>query len=120
MGLFRKKDKVIDLAERYKSQHMTKPIPRPQPVASKSPMSLVREGAFSIFGDANPTSTVTSTGSTASDNLEFGSDAEERRKKLAKRLVDMTSRIEDISNQIYHLQQRLDVIERKMNINRFE
>ena len=41
---------------------------------------------------------------------------EERRRKLAKRIIDMTTRLEDLSNQIYHVQQRLEVIERKMNI----
>ena len=40
----------------------------------------------------------------------------EKRKKLAKRLLDMTEKIEDLSNQIYHLQQRIEVLERKSNI----
>ncbi|MFH1365391.1 MAG: hypothetical protein ABIH28_02295 [archaeon] len=41
-------------------------------------------------------------------------DSQERRRKLAKRLVDMTEKIEDLSNQIYHLQQRLELIERRI------
>lgn len=44
--------------------------------------------------------------------------AEERRRRLAKRLSDMTDKLEDISTKIYHLQQRLEVLEKKANINR--
>jgi len=40
-------------------------------------------------------------------------DIDERRRKLTKRLLDMTEKIEDISNQIYHLQQRIEVLEKK-------
>ena len=43
----------------------------------------------------------------------------DKKKKLAKRLMDITDKLEDISNQIYHLQQRLEVIERKMDIGRY-
>lgn len=39
--------------------------------------------------------------------------AEEKRRRLAKRLLDITSRLEDLSNQIYHLQQRVEFLERK-------
>jgi len=52
-----------------------------------------------------------------SENSFDSGDAQERRRKLAKRLVDMTDKIEDVSNQIYHLQQRLELLERKINPN---
>jgi len=42
---------------------------------------------------------------------------EEKRKKLAKRLLDMTNKIEDLSNQMYHLNQRIEVIEKKLRLN---
>tara|TARA_Y100000296_G_scaffold60057_1_gene69497 strand:- start:1030 stop:1326 length:297 start_codon:yes stop_codon:yes gene_type:complete len=42
---------------------------------------------------------------------------EEKRKKLAKRLIDITEKLEDLSNQIYHLGQRIEVLEKKTNIN---
>jgi len=41
---------------------------------------------------------------------------DERRKRLAKRLIDMTNRLDDLSNKIYHLQQRIEVLERKADI----
>ncbi len=42
--------------------------------------------------------------------------AGERKKRLAKRLIDMTTKIEYLSNPIYHLQQRIEVLERKAGI----
>jgi|TARA_Y100000310_G_scaffold285281_1_gene308652 predicted nucleic acid-binding Zn-ribbon protein len=42
---------------------------------------------------------------------------EEKRKKLAKRLVDITEKLEDLSNQIYHLGQRIEVLEKKSSVN---
>ncbi len=42
---------------------------------------------------------------------------EEKRKKLAKRLIDITEKLEDLSNQIYHLGQRVEVLEKKTNVN---
>ena len=41
---------------------------------------------------------------------------EEKRKKLAKRLIDITEKLEDLSNQIYHLGQRVEVLEKKNDI----
>ena len=46
-------------------------------------------------------------------------DAEERRRKLLKRLIDMTDKLEELSNQIYHLQQRVELLEKKLDVNRF-
>ena len=42
---------------------------------------------------------------------------EEKKKKLAKRIVDLTDDVENLSNQIYHLQQRIEVLERKLNVS---
>jgi len=46
---------------------------------------------------------------------DFPQTPEERRKKLAKRLSDMIQKLEDLSNQIYLLQQRVEVLEKKSN-----
>jgi archaellum component FlaC len=43
-------------------------------------------------------------------------NTEEKKKKLAKRIADMTAQLENISNQIYHLQQRVEVLERKSGL----
>ena len=47
------------------------------------------------------------------------SELNEKKKKLAKRIAEMTTKIEDLSNQVYHIQQRLELIERKLDVNRF-
>ena len=39
-----------------------------------------------------------------------------RKRKLAKRLMDMTEKIEELSNHIYNLKQRVEFLERKNNI----
>ncbi|HKL23714.1 MAG TPA: hypothetical protein VJ912_00070 [Candidatus Nanoarchaeia archaeon] len=41
---------------------------------------------------------------------------EEKRRRLTKRLKDMTERMESLSNELFHLQQRLELIERKLDI----
>tara|TARA_Y100000034_G_scaffold125483_1_gene175087 strand:+ start:725 stop:991 length:267 start_codon:yes stop_codon:yes gene_type:complete len=41
---------------------------------------------------------------------------EEKRKRLIKRLTDMTEKLEDVSNQIYLLQQRIEVLEKRLNV----
>ena len=79
-------------------------------------------GFFGGFfgGGSSSSSTTTSPDSTQSfSGMSDSINPEERRRKLAKRLSDMTTKIEDLSNQIYHLQQRLEVVERKLDVNRF-
>tara|TARA_Y100000310_G_scaffold253607_1_gene260501 strand:+ start:214 stop:525 length:312 start_codon:yes stop_codon:yes gene_type:complete len=56
----------------------------------------------------------------SSEKLEYKEifqTPEEKRKKLAKRLIDITEKLEDLSNQIYHLGQRVEVLEKKFNVN---
>lgn len=92
MGLFgfSKKDNVLDLAERYKRQ---------------KEMEQAKE---SSSGD--------SAGEDSGKLMNASDSPEKRRRKLAKRILDMTTRLEDLSNQIYHIQQRLEVLERKLNV----
>lgn len=90
MGLFgfgsNKKD-VVDLAERYRQQKE-------------------RDAATQEIGKQE----AEAMGASEGDSVE------ERRRKLAKRLVDIVTRLEDISNKIYHLQQRVEVLERKSDL----
>ncbi|MCH8903125.1 MAG: hypothetical protein IIA45_04340 [Bacteroidetes bacterium] len=41
-----------------------------------------------------------------------------KKKKFAKRISELTTTVEDLSNQIYHLQQRIELLEKKLSINR--
>ena len=103
---FGKKKKILDLTENYKKQ-----IERAEKTRASQKNSSASSGAgpFSFF-DSNAEG---SQGST----LDLSS-ADEKRKKLAKRIMEMTEKVEDLSNQIYHLQQRLEVLERKSDIKR--
>ncbi len=107
MGLFGfgKKDKVLDLTEGYKRK-----------VSQAEEAKKAQAG-----GDSNPFSFFDSPGTEGtegSEMVDLSDTPEERKRKLAKRIADMTERVEDLSNQLYHLQQRLEVLERKNEIRR--
>ncbi len=102
---FGKKDKVVDLTEGYKRKVA-------QAEAKKVQESSSGNGPFSFFDSPQVT------GEANSDTVDLSDTAEERKRKLAKRISDMTGKVEDLSNQIYHLQQRLEVLERKNDIRR--
>ena len=72
---------------------------------------------FSFFDSPAATAGSTSSSESADDTLDLGMQHEKKR-KLAKRIMEMTERVEDLSNQIYHLQQRLEVLERKLDVRR--
>jgi len=120
MGLFdfRKKGKVIDLTERYrKQQERTENIRKDMQQKSSDPQTQESSGGmFSIFEGATPS---IESESTLESSKSPSTDLEEKRRRLSKRLLDMTSKIEELSNQIYHLQQRIEVLERKAGVGGF-
>jgi len=76
---------------------------------------------FPFFMDNSPSSSSTQNSFTSNSGSSIsayssGEDAEEKRKRLANRLVQMTTQIEDLSNQMYQMQQRLEMIERKLGV----
>ncbi len=98
MGLFgKKKDRIIDLGERYK-------IPEKKTEVSKSDDS----SNLGFLGNL-------ASGSDSSSN--YSDDGEEKKKKLVKRLLEMTNKIEDLSNQVYHLKQRIELLEKKLKVS---
>ena len=42
---------------------------------------------------------------------------EEKKQRFVKRIVDLTDKMEGLSNQVYHLQQRIELLEKKLNIS---
>ncbi len=140
MRLFKKKDKVIDLTDYYqKNKDKFDNLPENK---TKPEYQEIQANSTSINQSTPKTITSTETSTTETNNSNSGGffggffggssttpeptlpgservNPDEKRRKLAKRLGDMTSKIEDLSNQIYHLQQRLEVVERKLDINRF-
>ena len=100
MGLFSRKDKVVDLTDKYhKDQEKI------QEFKENLSEAKSEENNFGFFGNFQPTPQPES------------EDSEERKKKLAKRLMEITDKLEEVSNKLYHIEQRLELIERKMNLN---
>ncbi len=117
MVIWKKKEKgYVDLSERMrKQQERTKNFA--QGISSEEeitkPSSSGSGGGFfgSFFGGGSSSaSNVTTPIETESVNPD------ERRRKLAKRLIEMTKKMEDMENQIYQLKQKVEVLERKQKL----
>jgi len=114
MGLFSsRKREVIDLTEGYKRsraragfQSNSSSLGEKTSQTSQDSSGFIPLGFFADSGAPQKES--------FSERSFDSGDSQDRRRKLAKRLVDMTEKIEDLSNQIYHLQQRLELLERKI------
>lgn len=106
---FKKRDRVLDLTEKYKKKLEAETKPE---ASLKNTSSQTESPGFNFLG--NMASGIRTTEDVIED--EGFSVADEKKKKLAKRLIDMTSKVESLSNQIYHLQQRIEVLERKSGI----
>jgi superfamily II RNA helicase len=108
MGFFKKKNKedFIDLTERYnKKREQNKDISKEISSEKSENMNFFGAIAQTASGDLN-----------SSPNYNNYESSEEKRKRFAKRLRDMTEKIENLSNAIYHLQQRIELLERKAGI----
>lgn len=108
MGLFnlRRNDRVIDLSERYRRQKQ-KSLELQNSVEPEAKQEEPAAPIFPFFDSAKKQETVETL------NTE---ETNERKKKLAKRLMDMTNKMEDLSNQIYHLTQRMEVLEKRTRL----
>ena len=115
MGLFSRK-KVVDLTEGYSSRKTN-----PENIKSSEKTSPSSSGSFFDLSEnsGNESSGQYSSGEQSARNPEF-LDAEGKRRRLARRLKDMTDKLEELSNQIYLLQQRVEVLEKKTNVNQYE
>ncbi|VVB83816.1 Uncharacterised protein [uncultured archaeon] len=114
MGLFgKRREKVIDLRERYSS-----PSPRREAKTSSSQEDNSSLGFLGNLADSgNSSSSDVSWDNDAPQQNDYKSDYPEKKQKLARRLLDMTNKIEDLSNQIYHLKQRIELLEKKLKVN---
>ncbi len=76
---------------------------------SENPISSSSGGGFfgSFFGGGSSSSSSSSSPSTSS-----GSDDDN--KKIEKQLSDLTLKIEDLSNEVYKLTQRVDELEKRL------
>ena len=128
MGWFKKKNKILNLT-RYKEK-FPKEESQEEDVkdltpnsnsqnASVNPASSGSSGGFlgNFFGFGGSNDSATSASQTTPESLT--PDLEERRQKLVKRLTYMTDKLEELSNQIYKLQQRFELLERKADAGKF-
>lgn len=99
MSFFKRKPKVLDLTEHYKKQEEA--VPETQ-----------QDNFLGSLASASEPET--------SEYMDVSGGLEEKRRKLAKRLMEMTTKMEELSNQLYHLQQRIEVLERKAGVGSFE
>ncbi|MDO8622804.1 MAG: hypothetical protein Q7R52_01020 [archaeon] len=116
MGLFRfGEEKVVDLNEGYRRQQKVQKRKKQEsssPTVEDAFLGSIAESSKKSY-KFNP-----ETGERYEDKPEESGDNEgDKRKKLAKRLMDMTDRIEEISNKLYQITQRLDVVEKKLRIS---
>lgn len=116
MGIFGfgKKEKFVDLREYGKDEEEKISELKKEFLNEKTETPAESLPFFGMFGA--PTSVAPLQPST---NSSISEDGEEKKRRFAKRLTDMTEKIEDLSNQVYHLQQRIEVLERKNNVNEF-
>ena len=113
MRLFGKKGKrVIDL-----SAHLEKQKEKSEQMKSFIKESQQQEtNAFDFLGNLASSASSNSTTENSDSYVNVSENYEDKKTKLAKRLLDMTNKMEDLSNQIYHLQQRIELLERKSGI----
>ena len=121
MGMFGfgKKKGVVDLTKNYRANEERAAEMRADSVVKQTSSESSDIVPFPFFG-ASQTNESSATDNSDISDSSVPESAEEKRKKLAKRLMDMTSKMEDLNNQIYHLQQRVEVLEKKNAGNRFE
>ena len=108
---FGRRSDVVDLTEGLRRRQLKIKEMQEEGGEVKSPV----EGGLGFLGNI-ASSISDSENSDSEEYVDVGAGVSEKRKRLAKRLQDMTEKMEDLSNQVYHLQQRLELIERKVGV----
>ena len=122
LGFRKKRDEVLDLSDVYRKKQEQLKQMREESKASKTPTfanssASASENAFGFLGGmANAGSSNSTENLNSSQYLDASSDSEEKRKRFTKRIMGMTDKLEELSNQIYHLEQRLEVLEKKSGV----
>jgi len=116
MGWFKKSEDVVDLSERYRRQQERLNQLKGEVNTLKNSKTLQEKPPTFFQGLVNAAQEQSKQQAEENEYADLGDGIEARRMKLTKRLMEMTSKMEELSNQIYHLTQRIELIERKMNI----
>jgi len=114
MGIFdfKKRKDFVDL-RKYKQ-----PPKQPKTSEIQIPAETKNETNSTPFSFFN-SSAFNSNSEQETQDYPSQNETEEKRKKLVKRLMDLTDKIESLSNQIYHLQQRVELLEKKSGVGSF-
>ncbi len=112
MGWFGKKDKIVDLSGRYKTD-VKKQAKSSDSDGDNSNLGFLGNLASGSDSNASSGSDVSWDNDSPAQNENRG----EKKQKLVKRFLEMTDRIEDLSNQVYHLKQRVELLEKKLKIS---
>jgi hypothetical protein len=114
MSLFgKKRGKFVDLSEGYNRSASVRIPAKTRQVSKEEDNS-----AMGFLGTmANSNSSSSTSDNVSWDNETPAQEYMDKKQKLTKRLLDMTDKIEDLSNQIYHLKQRVELLEKKLKIN---
>lgn len=112
MGLFGKK-KILDLSGGYSSSAKR----RAKQSSKQEDSSLGFLGNLAGSNSDNSSGSDISWDNDSQSNQATVGEYQEKKQKLANRLLDMTNKIEDLSNQVYHLKQRIELLEKKMKIS---
>ncbi|MCK5625122.1 hypothetical protein KAI04_04750 [Candidatus Pacearchaeota archaeon] len=114
MAIFKRRNKgILDLTEKYRKDQAKAVEMQAENSSVASPTSET-SNAFGFLG--NMASASTSSSETSEDYPTMRGDTGDRKRQLSKRLLDITEKLEDLSNQIYHLQQRIELLERKTGV----
>jgi hypothetical protein len=114
-----KRDDVIDLTETMRKRHAQAEEIRQDAIGgSESDDNPVSAGLgfLGSIASAATESSEDSTSDSEGDYVDMSAGVSDKRKRLSKRLMDITEKMEDLGNQIYHLQQRIELIERKIGV----
>lgn len=114
MAIFKKKkEKYVDLSEKMRKQKaQAESFKNVEPEVEKTNVGNTdsnSNGGFfgGFFGGSSP--------STEHSEPTI-SDSDEKRRRLAKRIGEMSSRIEENEKEIYQLKQRLEILEKKQRL----
>ena len=120
MGIFSrfKKGEVIDYTDYQHRLPQKKSISNSGQVMANNPSASIQNGTAESSGSFFGFLGNLASSSEQSANKDAYQTNHEEDKKTEKHLSNLTNRYEDLSNQIYRLQQRIEVLEQKLRAGR--
>lgn len=112
MGFFGSKKKVVDWSAGYRADKKAA-----ERTSSKTEEPASDLGFLGGFSNSDTNSSSSNDVSWDNEPSATVGDYQNKKQKLARRFMDMTNKIEDLSNQLYHMKQRMEVIEKKLKIS---